>query len=320
MQLRDPSSVKRIAVIGAGTIGASWAAHFLGQGMQVQIWDPAPDGKQATTAFIDNAWPAVERLGSKDGAKRDNFTWHDTVESALDGVDFVQESAPEKVDVKIPLYKQIDAALADDVVMSSSTSGLIMSELQAGLAGAARFVVGHPFNPPHLIPLVEVLGGKQTDADCVDWALSFYNAFGKKAIRLNKEVQGHLVNRIQVALWREAMDAVLSGLASMDDVDTAIAYGPGLRWGVMGPFRLCALAGGTGGYEHFLDHFGTNIEGWWSDMRDVSLTPQVRAELTEKAAESFGQRDINDLAAERDTLIVDMMETLARTRDAKGYD
>ena len=320
MQLRDPLSVKRIAVLGAGTIGASWAAHFLGQGMRVQVWDPAPDGEQRTKAFIDNAWSAIQRLGVRDGASRDNFSWHDSIESALDGVEFVQESAPEKRDLKIALYRQIDAALADDVVMSSSTSGLIMSELQAGLSGAARFVVGHPFNPPHLIPLVEVLGGKDSDAMCVDWALNFYNAFGKKAIRLNKEVQGHLVNRIQVALWREAMDAVLSGLASMDDVDTAIAYGPGLRWGVMGPFRLCALAGGSGGYEHFLDHFGSNIESWWQDMRDVSLTPEVRAQLSAMAGQAFGGRSIDDIAAERDTLLLEMMETLARTRKNKGYE
>ncbi|MFT5446933.1 MAG: carnitine 3-dehydrogenase [Gammaproteobacteria bacterium] len=320
MQLRDPLSVKRVAVLGAGTIGASWAAHFLGQGMQVQIWDPAPGGEQRATQFINTAWEAVERLGLRDGADRQNFAWHDRLESALDGVDFVQESAPENREIKIALYRQIDDALANDVVMSTSTSGLIMSELQDGLAGAGRFVVGHPFNPPHLIPLVEVLGGKQSHAACVDWALAFYNAFGKKAIRLNKEVPGHLVNRIQAALWREAMDAVLSGLASMDDVDTAIAYGPGLRWGVMGPFRLCALAGGTGGYEHFLDHFGDNIEDWWSDMRDVSLTPEVRAELTAKAQQAFGSRDINELAAERDTLVVGIMQTLAQARKENGYD
>ncbi|MFT5174567.1 MAG: carnitine 3-dehydrogenase [Gammaproteobacteria bacterium] len=318
MQLRDPLSVKRIAVLGAGTIGASWAAHFLGQGMQVQVWDPAADGEQRSKAFIDNAWNVVERLGLRDGASRDNFTWHDSIESAVDGVEFVQESAPEKNEVKVALYRQIDAALADDVVMSSSTSGLIMSELQAGLPGAARFVVGHPFNPPHLVPLVEVLGGQDTDVACVDWALNFYNAFGKKAIRLNKEVPGHLVNRIQAALWREGMDAVLSGLASMDDVDTAIAYGPGLRWGAMGPFRLCALAGGTGGYQHFLDHFGSNVEDWWRDMRDVSLTPQVRAELVAKAKEAFGDRDINDIAAERDTLVLDLMEALVRSRKNNG--
>ncbi len=319
MQLRDPRSVTRVAVIGAGTIGASWAAHFLGQGMDVRAWDPAPGGERRARDFIANAWSAVERLGCADSASPDRLSWHDTVAAALDGAEFVQESAPEKRDVKSSLYRQLDDALPDGVIMSSSTSGLIMSELQAGHACAARFVVGHPFNPPHLIPLVEVLGGKDTAPEAVDWTLAFYNAFGKKAIRLNKEVPGHLVNRLQAALWREAMDAVVTGLAGVDDVDTAIAYGPGLRWGVMGPFRLCALAGGPGGFGNFLDHFGPAIEDWWRDMRDVQLTPEVRATLTARAKEAFGARPIADIAAERDTLLLAMMETLSRTRRDKGY-
>jgi 3-hydroxyacyl-CoA dehydrogenase len=320
MQLRDPLSVTRVAVIGAGTIGASWAAHFLGQGMHVQGWDPASDGERRAREFIDNAWDAVARLGAVDGASPQRLSWHDSVEDALDGAQFVQESAPEKREVKQELYRRFDHALAEDVVMSSSTSGLIMSELQAGRPGAARFVVGHPFNPPHLIPLVEVLGGRDTAPAAVDWALTFYNAFGKKAIRLNKEVPGHLVNRLQAALWREAMDAVASGLAGVDDVDAAIAYGPGLRWGVMGPFRLCALAGGPGGFGNFLDHFGPAIEDWWRDMRDVSLTPQLRAQLTAAADEAFGARGIPAIAAERDALLLAMMETLANTRRDNGYD
>jgi 3-hydroxyacyl-CoA dehydrogenase len=320
MQYPNSRDVKRVAIIGAGTIGASWAAHFLGQGMEVQGWDPAPDGEQRARAFIDNAWDAVQRLGAVEGATPERLSWHATVAETVDGVDFVQESAPEKTAVKVALYKELDAALADHVVMSSSTSGLIMSELQAGLPGASRFVVGHPFNPPHLIPLVEVLGGKDTDGAAVDWALDFYNAHGKKAIRLNKEVPGHLVNRIQAALWREAMDAVLTGLASVDDVDTAIAYGPGLRWGVMGPMRLCALAGGPGGMANFLDHFGPAVEDWWRDMRDVSLTPEARAELTAKAAEAFAADGVQGIARERDVLLVAMMETLARVRREHGYD
>ena len=320
MQLRDPRSVRRVAVIGAGTIGASWAAHFLGQGMDVQGWDPAPDGEQRARQFIAGAWPALERLGVADGASMERLTWHASVEQALAGAEFVQESAPEKRDVKRALYERFDAALPADVVMSSSTSGLIMSELQAGRPGAARFVVGHPFNPPHLIPLVEVLGGRDTAPEAVDWALEFYDAFGKKAIRLNKEVPGHLVNRLQAALWREAMDAVATGLASVDDVDAAIAYGPGLRWGVMGPFRLCALAGGPGGFGNFLDHFGPAIEDWWRDMRDVTLTPDVKAALVAQADAAFGTRPIADLAAERDTLLLDTMATLAATRRERGYD
>ena len=288
--------------------------------MDVQAWDPAPDGEQRARRFVENAWAAVERLGCAQGASRERLSWHDSVESALHGVDFVQESAPEKRDVKIALYERFDAALPADVVMSSSTSGLIMSELQAGRTAAARFVVGHPFNPPHLIPLVEVLGGRDTAPEVVDWTLDFYNGAGKKAIRLNKEVRGHLVNRLQAALWREAFDAVNTGLASVDDVDAAIAYGPGLRWGVMGPFRLCALAGGPGGMRNFLEHFGPALEDWWSDMRDVTLTPDVRARLSDEAEAAFGARGIPDIARERDTLLLELMETLARTRREKGYD
>jgi len=320
MQLRDPRSVRRVAIIGAGTIGASWAAHFLAQGMHVQVWDPGPDAEALTHRFVTNAWPALTRLGVRDGTSMQRLSWHSSAEEALRDADFVQESAPENTAVKKELYARFDDALAEDVVMCSSTSGLIMSELQIGRPGAARYVVGHPFNPPHLIPLVEVLGGKQTAPEAVDWALEFYGLWGKKAIRLNKEVPGHLVNRLQVALWREAMDAVLSGLASVDDVDAAIAYGPGLRWGVMGPFRLCTLAGGEGGYPHFLEHFGTAIEGWWHDMRDVSLTPQVRETLNRAVAESQGERSVADIAAERDALLLASMETLARVRGESGYD
>jgi 3-hydroxyacyl-CoA dehydrogenase len=320
MQLRDPRSIRRVAIIGAGTIGASWAAHFLAQGMDVQAWDPAPGGERTLRDFVARAWPAMQRLGVAGGASPQRLSFHAQPESALDGAEFVQESGPENKAVKQALYARFDQALAPDVVMCSSTSGLIMSELQAGRPGAARFVVGHPFNPPHLIPLVEVLGGMQTAPEAVDWALEFYNLWGKKAIRLNKEVPGHLVNRLQVALWREAMDAVLSGLASVDDVDAAIAYGPGLRWGVMGPFRLCALAGGSGGYPHFLEHFGTEIEGWWRDMRDVSLTPQVREALASAVQASAGARDVEALAAQRDALLLATMETLARVRREEGYE
>ena len=204
MQSRPLHNIRRVAIIGTGTIGASWAAHFLAQGMDVQAWDPAPDGEQRARDSVATAWPALERLGLKEGASPERLSWHATVASALDGVDVVQESAPEKREVKQALYREIDTALAGDVVLCSSTSGLIMSELQAGCASAARFVVGHPFNPPHLIPLVEVLGGQETAPEAIDWALDFYNAYGKKAIRLNKEVPGHLVNRLQAALWREA--------------------------------------------------------------------------------------------------------------------
>ena len=319
MNLPEPSSVHRIGVIGTGTIGASWAAYFLARGMDVQAWDPAPDGEAALRAYVANAWPTLDGLDLvAGGASPDRLTFHAGPAAAIDGVAFVQESAPEKLDVKRALYADIDAALPDDVVMASSTSGLIMSELQAGFSRAARFVVGHPFNPPHLVPLVEVVGGADTAANVVDWTIDFYNAQGKKAIRLNHEAPGHLVNRLQIALWREAMDAVLTGLASVEDVDDAIKYGPGLRLSVMGPFELCHLAGGPGGYSNFLDHFGDALQDWMDDMRPVELTPEVRTKLKALVAEALGGRESASLSEERDTLLLPVLRTLARTRREHG--
>jgi carnitine 3-dehydrogenase len=205
--------------------------------------------------------------------------------------------------------------------MASSTSGLLLSELQTGRAGRARYVLGHPFNPPHLIPLVEVLGGTETAAEVVDWTLDFYDTHGKTAIRLNREVPGHLVNRLQAAIWREAIDAVVTGLASVEDVDKAIAYGPGLRWALMGPHQIFHLAGGPGGMRNFLAHFGPNIEIWWRDMRDVHLTEDVKATLIDGIEAESAGRSVEDLAAERDARLLDLLDVVNRTRRmARGSD
>ena len=318
MKLPDTRAVRRIAIIGAGTIGASWAAHFLARGMHVGVWDPGPGSEARARRLVADAWPALERLGLAHGADPARLEWHDELEAALEGAQFVQESAPENKTLKLELYARLDAALPGDTVMSSSTSGLLMSELQAGRAAGARFVVGHPFNPPHLIPLVEVLGGADTDAEAVDWAMAFYSEHGKMPIRLNKEVPGHLVNRLQAAIWREAVDAVVSGLASVEDVDKAIANGPGLRWALMGPHQIFHLAGGPGGMRNFLEHFGPNVESWWRDMRAVELTPAVEAALIDGVdAESAG-RGVAELAAERDARLLDLLELKGRYKGASA--
>jgi 3-hydroxyacyl-CoA dehydrogenase len=314
MKLPRPETVERVGIIGAGTIGASWAAHFLARGMDVQFWDPAPGSEARVRRFVADAWPALERLGLAPGADAARLHYCDELDAALANVQFVQESAPEDKALKLALYERFDAALPEDIVLASSTSGLLLSELQAGRAARARFVLGHPFNPPHLIPLVEVLGGAETAAQAVDWALAFYDTHGKVAIRLNKEVPGHLVNRLQAAIWREAIDAVINGVASVEDVDKAIAYGPGLRWALMGPHQIFHLAGGPGGMRNFLEHLGPNIETWWRDMREVSLTAQVKAALIEGVdAESAG-RSVETLVAERDARLLDLLELLQRTR------
>ena len=217
------------AVLGTGTIGASWTVLFLAHGLQVRAWDPAPDAADRLGDFVELAWPALEQLGSVPDADRSFWSFHADPAEAVLGASFVQENAPERLNVKRELLGRLADAIGTDAILSSSSSGLLPSDIQAGAPFAARVVVGHPFNPPHLIPLVEVVGGRETAPATIDAAMAFYRSVGRRPIRLNKEVPGHLVNRLQAAMWREAVDAVATGLASVEDVDAGIAYGPGLR-------------------------------------------------------------------------------------------
>ena len=310
---RDHAQVRRIAVLGAGTIGASWAAWFLARGYAVDAWDPAVGWEQRLAAFIENAWPHLEALGLADGADRGAVTPHPTAAAAVAGADFVQESAPERLDVKRALYRDIDPALPADTILSSSTSGLIMSELQEGLASAGRFVVGHPFNPPHLIPLVEVVAGRLTDPDAADWAIGFYRHVGKHPIRIRKEVPGHLANRLQAALFREAVLAVQNGLASVEDIDAAVCRGPGLRWALMGPHMTMNLAGGAAGYRGMLGHFAPGMQAWWETMTE---NPVLAGDLAETIVagveEEAGERSIAELEAERDARLIGILGVLGR--------
>jgi carnitine 3-dehydrogenase len=309
----EPAQVERVAVLGAGTIGASWTAQFLACGLSVAVYDPASDGETRVREFVDAAWPTLKRLGLSANADPSRVSFHDDPAGAVEGAALVQENAPENLDVKRALFARIDAALAPDAVVASSTSGFMPSELQAGRRGPERYVVGHPFNPPHLIPLVEVVGGRATGPAVVDWTADFYAALGKRPIRIRREVPGHVANRMQVALYREAIHLVLEDVAGIADVDAAIAYGPGLRWAFMGPHMAHHLAGGRGGLRHLLEHIGPGIERWWNDLGRPDLTPAA----IDRLVEAFGQaevRPIRQLEAERDALLVALLETLQNTR------
>ncbi len=309
----EPAKVEHVAVLGAGTIGASWAAQFLARGLSVAVYDPAPDCEVRVREFIEAAWPTLERLGLPAGADATRVSFHDDPAAAVEGVALVQENGPENLDVKRTLFARIDAALAPETVVASSTSGFMPSELQAGRRGPERYVVGHPFNPPHLIPLVEVVGGRATDPVVVDWTAGFYAALGKRPIRIRREMPGHVANRMQVALYREAIHLVLEDVASIEDVDAAIAYGPGLRWALMGPHMAHHLAGGRGGLRHLLEHIGPGIERWWNDLGRPDLTPAAIDRLVE-AFTRAETRPIAQLEAERDALLVALLETLQTTR------
>lgn len=313
MSRPEPAEVERVAVLGAGTIGASWTAQFLARGLSVAVYDPAPDHAARVHEFVDAAWPTLERLGLSAGADRTRVSCHDDPAAAVEGVALVQENGPENLDVKRALFARIDAALAPEAVVASSTSGFMPSELQSGRRGPERYVVGHPFNPPHLIPLVEVVGGRATDPAVVNWTVQFYAALGKRPITIRREMPGHVANRMQVALYREAIHLVLEDVASIEDVDAAIAYGPGLRWALMGPHMAHHLAGGRGGLRHLLEHIGPGIERWWNDLGHPDLTPAAIDRLV-AAFDRAETRPVAELEAERDALLLALLETLQTTR------
>lgn len=301
-------NTERVAVIGTGTIGMGWAALFLASGLAVGASDPAPGAEARLRRFIDDAWPVLARFGAVAPAPpQDLLSFHPQPEAAAEGAGFVQENAPERESLKRELLARIDAVLPSETVIASSSSGLLISRLQSGCRHPERVVLGHPFNPPHLIPLVEIVGGALTASWAVARAMEFYAALGKRPIHIRREVSGHVANRLQAALWREAVHLIASGVASVADVDAAISEGPGLRWALMGPHLIFHLAGGAGGMAHFLDQLGPPLEGWWSDLGSPSLTPEIRQALTEGVAAEAGERDIAALAAERDRFLIELL-------------
>jgi 3-hydroxyacyl-CoA dehydrogenase len=305
MQQRD---IRRVAVIGTGTIGASWAAYFLARGLEVTASDPAPQAETTLRRFVDDAWPVLARLAPIPAAPpHQALTFCPDPETAVAGADFVQENAPEREPAKRALLARLDAVVPPEVVIASSSSGLLITRLQADCAHPERCLIGHPFNPPHLIPLVEVVGGERTAPAAIERALAFYRAIGKRPIHIRREVAGHVANRLQAALWREAVHLLAAGVASVADIDAAISEGPGLRWALMGPHLTFHLAGGSGGIAHFLEQLGPPLESWWDELGSPRLTPEIGQALAAGVAAEAGGRDIAALAAERDRFLVDLL-------------
>jgi carnitine 3-dehydrogenase len=307
----EPGAVRRVACIGAGVIGGGWAAHFLARGYDVVAWDPAPGGEARLRELVATAWPALEALGLAAAASRQRLSFAPTLESAVGGAGFVQESAPERLDLKRELLAALDRATPPEVVIGSSTSGFAMTEMQPEAPGAGRMVVGHPFNPPYLIPLVEVVGGARTDPAAVAWAAAFYRAAGKHALEMARELPGFIANRLQDAMWREALHMVAAGEASVSQIDAAIREGPGLRWPIMGPCLTFHLAGGAGGMAHMLDHFGPALEEPWTRLVAPPLTPELRDRMVEGCQAEAAGRSIADLVRERDMKLVAILTALA---------
>ena len=304
--------VTTVCCVGAGVIGGGWAAYFLARGYDVVAWDPAPDAEERLRHLVAAAWPALTELGLAPGADPARLRVEPDLATALAQAQFVQESAPEDLDLKRRLLADIDAAAPAGVVVASSTSGYGMSEMQTECATPARTVVGHPFNPPYLIPLVEVVGGTATSAEVVAWTSDFYRHVGKSVITMDREVPGFIANRLQEALWREALHMVAAGEATVEQIDLSITDGPGLRWPVQGPMLTFHLAGGQGGMAHMLDHFGPSLQSPWTRLVAAELTPELRDAVVDGCDREAAGRSVDDLVAERDAGVIAVLRALGR--------
>ncbi|MCW3475719.1 3-hydroxyacyl-CoA dehydrogenase NAD-binding domain-containing protein [Limobrevibacterium gyesilva] len=311
--MSETTPIRRVAVIGAGTIGASWAAYFLSRGLEVVASDPSPGAPDMIRRMIDSAWPVLQRLGATEDADPARWRFEPDPVRAVEGAQFVQESAPERYEVKQALLPRIAAVLPEEVVIASSSSGLLISRLSEGCRFPGRCLIGHPFNPPHLVPLVEVVGGPGASRAAVDAAMGFYRAIGKHPIEIRKEVPGHLANRLQAALWREAVHLVAEGVASVADVDAAISEGPGLRWALMGPHATFHLAGGEGGMAHFMHHLLPAMQGWWATLGNPDVTPALQQQLIAGVRAELDGKSVAELAQRRDAFLTALLELRRRT-------
>jgi carnitine 3-dehydrogenase len=303
----EPGQVRRVGIVGAGVIGGGWALHYLRMGFDVDVFDPAPEAEGALLRLRDTAWPVLERLGLRPGASPDRLAFRADLAGAVAGADLVQENGPEDGAVKRRILADIDRVAPPEVIIASSTSGLAMTMLQADCASPQRCVVAHPFNPPYLIPLVEVVGGQLTDPAAVDWLTGFYRAVGKRPLRLSRELPGFVANRLQEAMWREALHMVATGEATVEEIDASIAHGPGLRWALMGPILTFHLAGGARGMAHMLDHFGAALLEPWTRLEAPPLTEELRERLVQGCLRQARGRSVAQLEGLRDEFLAGLL-------------
>jgi carnitine 3-dehydrogenase len=303
----QPGQARRVGIVGAGVIGGGWALHYLRAGLDVDVYDPAPRARADLHRMAEASWPLLERMGLCEGASPDRLACHDQLAGAVADADVVQENTPEDGTVKRRVLADIDRAVRPEVVIASSTSGFAMTMLQADCVHPERCVVGHPFNPPYLIPVVEVVGGKRTDPAAVDWLAAFYAGTGKRPLRLSHELPGFVGNRLQEAMWREALHMVAAGEATVEEIDASIAFGPGLRWALMGPCLTFHLAGGGGGMAHMLDHFGAALLEPWTRLQAPALTPELRDRMIEGCLREADGRSVAELEQLRDEFLRELL-------------
>src|SRR5258705_5671217 len=301
-------AIHRIAIVGTGVIGASWAAQYLARGFDVIATDPAPNAEANLRQYIDEAWPSLTEIGLSPGASRDRLSFTTNMKEALSQADFVQENGPERPDFKMKLFADMDDATPPDSIIASSSSGITPSVIQSKCKRPERILIGHPFNPPHIIPLVEVVGGTKTSPEAIQQAMKFYASIGKKPIYLRKELPGHVANRLQAALYREMVYLIEQDVLSVEEADVAVSYGPGLRWGVMGQSLQWHLGGGTGGIKHFMEHLMDPLVGMMKSLVNREVTAEVKQTIIDGVLRKAGDRSVDQLAQEENRVLVGLLK------------
>jgi len=313
--MKTDSQIRRVAIVGTGVIGASWSACFLAHGLDVVATDPAPGAEAALRKYVEAAWPDLVKFGLAPGATPDRLSFTADLKAAVGDADLVQENGPEREAFKIKLFAEIDANTRPTALLASSSSGLTMSRIQTDCKHPERTVIGHPFTPPHLVPLVEVVGGAKTSPETIQRALDFYGKMGRRPIHIRKEVKGHVGNRLQAALYREIVYLIEQDVVSVADVDAAVSLGPGLRWALMGPNVLFKLGGGAGGMTHFFEQFTGPMTAWWADLGHPDLTrPELQAKISKGVEEEVAGRSFEELSRARDQLLIGLLHLVSGSR------
>ena len=306
------TQIQKVAIVGTGLIGASWAAQYLARGFDVIATDPAPNAEANLRKSVDEAWELLTIIGLASGASRERLTFTGDMKEAVSKADFVQENVPERFVLKAKVFAQMDEVAPPDSILASSASGITMDIIQSGCKHPERCVIGHPFNPPHVIPLVEVVGGAKTSEAVIERAMAFYASIGKKPIRLRKALPGHVGNRLQAALYREVLYLIQQGVLSVEDADMAVCYGPGLRWGVVGPSLQWHLGGGPGGIHHFVEHFMDGFVGQMRKLEMPEVTPALMRTIIDGVLKEANGQSVEQLAQAQNKVVLELLALRAK--------
>lgn len=297
-----------VAVVGTGVIGNGWIVRMLASGYDVVATDPAEGAEQRMRHAVKQSWPYVEKLGLADGASIDRLMFEESIAEAVKHADYIQENVPEREELKQKVLQEIDQYAKPDALIGSSTSGIMPTELQANLQHPKRFVVAHPFHPVYILPLVEVVGGKQTTQENIDKAKNFYEGMGMSVLHVRNEIEGHIADRLIEAIWRESLHIVNEGIATTEEVDKAFTHGAGMRYAQYGPFLTFHLAGGEGGMRHMLKQFGPALKKPWTKLEAPELTDELYEKVVEGCEEQSNGMTMSELDQNRNEFLVKLYE------------